>query len=61
MAPWVRKCFVDVLPKYLFIKRPEKEEDDDDDDLMMMYDDVKPLRTVGMADTLDSGSLKVRS
>ncbi len=26
MAPWVKKCFVDFLPKYLFIERPNKEE-----------------------------------
>merc|ERR1711976_1015078 len=24
MAPWVRKTFVEVLPKYLFIERPQK-------------------------------------
>ena len=22
MAPWVRKAFIDFLPKYLFIERP---------------------------------------
>ena len=38
MAPWVRKVFVDVLPKYLFIRRPDRD-DDDEEDLMMMYDD----------------------
>ena len=26
MAPWVKTCFVDFLPKYLFIERPNKEE-----------------------------------
>lgn len=36
MAPWVRKLFVDVLPKYLFIQRPD-QSDDDDDDLCMMH------------------------
>ena len=29
MAPWVRKTFVDFLPRYLFIQRPEKEEGPD--------------------------------
>ena len=24
MAPWVKKTFVEVLPKYLFIERPQK-------------------------------------
>lgn len=32
MAPWVRKTFVDVLPKYLFIQRPDKEDEDEDED-----------------------------
>jgi hypothetical protein len=27
MAPWVRKTFVNVLPKYLFIQRPEKPDE----------------------------------
>merc|ERR1712156_1262145 len=27
MAPWVKKTFVEVLPKYLFIERPKKEEE----------------------------------
>ena len=26
MAPWVRKTFIDFLPKFLFIKRPDPEE-----------------------------------
>jgi len=30
MAPWVRKAFIDFLPKFLFIQRPEPEEDDVD-------------------------------
>ena len=40
MAPWVKRTFVDVLPKYLFIKRPEQDDeaDGDPDDLCMMYD-----------------------
>ncbi|XP_045467869.1 acetylcholine receptor subunit alpha-like 1 [Harmonia axyridis] len=29
LAPWVRICFIDILPKYLFIKRPNKDEDDE--------------------------------
>eukprot|EP00095_Tigriopus_kingsejongensis_P011514 maker-scaffold33_size549341-snap-gene-0.15 protein:Tk11514 transcript:maker-scaffold33_size549341-snap-gene-0.15-mRNA-1 annotation:"nicotinic acetylcholine receptor subunit alpha1" len=39
MAPWVKKTFVDVLPKYLFIRRPEPEEDVDD--LGVMYETSK--------------------
>merc|ERR1712020_230396 len=27
MAPWVKKAFIDFLPKYLFIQRPEPEEE----------------------------------
>ena len=27
MAPWVRKTFVNVLPRYLFIQRPEKPDE----------------------------------
>ena len=27
MAPWVKKTFVEVLPKYLFIERPKKESE----------------------------------
>lgn len=30
MAPWVRKVFIEFLPKILFIQRPEKLPDDDD-------------------------------
>ena len=29
MAPWVRCAFVDVLPKFLFIQRPERDDDPD--------------------------------
>lgn len=32
LAPWVRVCFIDILPRYLFIKRPKKDDDDDEDD-----------------------------
>ncbi|XP_028168015.1 acetylcholine receptor subunit alpha-like 1 [Ostrinia nubilalis] len=31
MAPWVRKVFIDFLPRILCIQRPEKPPDDDDD------------------------------
>ena len=34
MAPWVRKAFIDFLPKFLFIKRP----DPDDEPLLMEHD-----------------------
>ncbi len=35
MAPWVRKLFIDVLPKYLFIQRPEQEEEEE----LTLFDD----------------------
>lgn len=28
MAPWVRKAFIDFLPKFLFIQRPEPEDEE---------------------------------
>merc|ERR1711994_1107229 len=28
MAPWVRKIFIDFLPRYLFIQRPEPDEEE---------------------------------
>merc|ERR1711962_472989 len=28
MAPWVRKVFIDFLPRYLFIQRPEPDEEE---------------------------------
>lgn len=49
MAPWVKKVFVEFLPKYLFLKRPEPEEDDGDD-LDGMYAPVSPTKP----DYLDS-------
>ena len=30
MAPWVRKAFIDFLPRYLFIQRPETEPENED-------------------------------
>lgn len=27
MAPWVKRTFVEILPKFLFIERPEKAEE----------------------------------
>ena len=30
MAPWVRKAFIDFLPRYLFIKRPDAEPANED-------------------------------
>ena len=30
MAPWVRKAFIDFLPKYLFIERPPPQPMTDD-------------------------------
>ena len=32
MAPWVRKTFIDFLPRFLFIQRPDPDEDEDEDD-----------------------------
>ncbi|XP_043287466.1 acetylcholine receptor subunit alpha-like 1 [Venturia canescens] len=31
MAKWVRTVFINVLPKYLLIKRPSKDDDEDED------------------------------
>ncbi|XP_040572119.1 acetylcholine receptor subunit alpha-like 1 [Lepeophtheirus salmonis] len=31
MAPWVRKTFVEFLPRFLFIRRPEKEEEEEEE------------------------------
>ena len=36
MAPWVRKAFVDFLPRFLFIQRPER-----DDDAILFEDEKK--------------------
>lgn len=32
MARWVRVVFIQVLPRFLLIKRPKKDDDDDEDD-----------------------------
>lgn len=32
MAPWVRTVFIETLPKFLFIKRPDKDDEDEEDD-----------------------------
>ncbi|XP_050709550.1 acetylcholine receptor subunit alpha-like 1 isoform X1 [Eriocheir sinensis] len=29
MAPWVRKVFIDLLPKFLWVERPSKEEEEE--------------------------------
>lgn len=31
MAPWVKKTFLEFLPRYLFIQRPDPDPDDDED------------------------------
>jgi len=31
MSPWVRTVFIETLPKFLFLKRPNKDDDEDDD------------------------------
>ena len=33
MPNWVKTVFIEMLPKYLFIKRPNKDDDDDDETL----------------------------
>jgi nicotinic acetylcholine receptor len=30
MAPWVRTAFIDFLPRYLFIQRPDPDPSSDD-------------------------------
>jgi nicotinic acetylcholine receptor len=31
MSPWVRTVFIETLPKFLFLRRPNKDDDEDDD------------------------------
>ena len=31
MAPWVRKTFIDFLPRYLFIQRPDPDPVEEDE------------------------------
>ena len=32
MAPWVRAAFIDFLPRYLFIQRPDPDEDEEEEE-----------------------------
>merc|ERR1719402_1307678 len=34
MAPWVRKVFIDFLPRFLFIQRPESEQKPEDHEVI---------------------------
>lgn len=54
LAPWVRACFIDFLPKFLFIQRPKKEEDDKNPDNMLT--DVIPIPLMDKCKTYEKTS-----
>ena len=43
MAPWVRKTFVECLPRYLFIQRPEKE---DEPEVNFLHDEIPTSQSI---------------
>ena len=43
MAPWVRKTFVDILPRYLFIQRPEKG---DEPEINFLHDEIPTSQSI---------------
>ena len=43
MAPWVKRCFVEVLPKFLFIQRPERSEEPGPFDPLPIAPSSEPL------------------
>ena len=46
MAPWVRRAFVDFLPRFLFIQRPEREDDP------ILFEDEKKDKKLPMSHSL---------